>query len=97
MSAGRQERPPQAEMVGQVASALVEPSTHLIEAPTGTGKTMAYLVPAIEYARASGQTVIVAAHSRVLQSQIQSSLLDLRRTLDPLPQLFSRVVRITWI
>ena len=44
MSAGRQERPPQAEMVGQVASALVEPSTHLIEAPTGTGKTMAYLV-----------------------------------------------------
>ena len=54
----------------------------LIEAPTGTGKTLAYLAPAIEYARASGQTVIVAPHSKVLQNQIMTTLEELQEDLD---------------
>ncbi len=54
----------------------------LIEAPTGTGKTLAYLTPAIEYARASGQTVIVAPHSKVLQNQILSTLEEMADDLE---------------
>lgn len=54
----------------------------LIEAPTGTGKTLAYLVPAIEYARASGRTVIVAPHSKVLQNQTMTTLEELQEDLD---------------
>ena len=55
----------------------------LIEAPTGTGKTLAYLVPAIEHARATGGTVVVAPHSKVLQDQIMATLEELAEELQP--------------
>ena len=84
MTGSRTPRPQQAEMAELVATAFAKPGQRLmIEAPTGTGKTLAYLVPAIEAARASGRVAVVAPHSRVLQDQILETLEALESTLQP--------------
>ncbi len=85
---GRQPRAQQKQMAGIVIEALLKGHTqsedvrHLIEAPTGTGKTLAYLVPAIEYARASGGAVVIAPHSKVLQDQIMMTLENLSEEIE---------------
>lgn len=79
----REPREQQVEMARAVAMALSLEKRQLVEAPTGTGKTLAYLVPSIEFSRASGAPVIVAAHSKVLQDQIQSSLAELQGEIGP--------------
>lgn len=83
MSHGRSPRVQQVEMARLVASALAKGERRLIEAPTGTGKTFAYLAPAVEYARASGTTVALAPHSKVLQNQIAHSLEELAAFVAP--------------
>ena len=89
MTVGRTPRPQQAEMAELVALAFGESGNRkMIEAPTGTGKTLAYLVPAIEAARASGRVSVVAPHSRVLQDQILETLEELESVLAP----FNKVV-----
>ena len=85
MTGGRNPRPQQAEMAKLVARAVAEPGNRMmVEAPTGTGKTLAYLVPAIEAARSSGRVSVVAPHSRVLQDQILETLEELGSALAPL-------------
>ena len=88
MTGARTPRPQQAEMAGLVARALHEGSRWMVEAPTGTGKTLAYLAPAIEMARASGRTSVITPHSRVLQDQILGTLEELKHEMGP----FSTVV-----
>ena len=83
MSRARTPRRQQVEMATHVAAALSSGSRCLIEAPTGTGKTLAYLAPAIEYARSSANTVVVAPHSKVLQDQIMTTLEEHQGELDP--------------
>ena len=84
MTPGFQPRPQQARMAALVSETLGEPNQRrMIEAPTGTGKTLAYLVPAIEVARASGRVSVVAPHSRVLQDQILQTLEELQLLLAP--------------
>lgn len=81
---GRIPRPQQAEMAESVARAIADRGNRLmVEAPTGTGKTLAYLVPAIEAARSSGRVSVVAPHSRVLQDQILETLAELESVLAP--------------
>jgi ATP-dependent DNA helicase DinG len=65
---GYELRPSQLEMAEAVKRALLDPSVALIEAPTGTGKSLAYLLPAI----LSGKTVIVATANKSLQNQLFS-------------------------
>ena len=64
--AGYELRPSQLEMAEAVKRALLQQNNALIEAPTGTGKSIAYLVPAI----LSGKTIIVATANKSLQSQL---------------------------
>lgn len=63
---GYEMRPSQVAMAEAVKRALVDPSVALIEAPTGTGKSIAYLLPAI----LSGKTVVVATANKSLQNQL---------------------------
>ena len=56
----------------------------MIEAPTGTGKTLAYLLPAIHWARATGQIVAISTSTRNLQDQLVGELERLQTWL-PLP------------
>jgi ATP-dependent DNA helicase DinG len=65
---GYEMRPSQLEMAQAVKRALLNPSVALIEAPTGTGKSIAYLLPAI----LSGKTVIIATANKSLQNQLYS-------------------------
>jgi ATP-dependent DNA helicase DinG len=65
---GYELRPSQLKMAEGVKRALLNPSVALIEAPTGTGKSIAYLLPAI----LSGKTVVVATANKSLQNQLFS-------------------------
>ena len=63
---GGEQRPEQQEMCRAVAEALVT-KTHLaVQAGTGTGKSLAYLVPAA----LSGMKVVVATATKALQDQL---------------------------
>src|SRR5262249_38365023 len=59
-------RPGQLEMAERVADALKQRRPLLVEAGTGTGKTLAYLVPAV----LSGLKVVVSTGTKNLQEQI---------------------------
>ena len=59
-------RPGQREMARAVAAAIESGRVLLAEAGTGTGKTLAYLVPAI----LSGRRVLVSTGTKNLQEQI---------------------------
>lgn len=70
-------RPPQIEMAQAVATALADDQVLLVEAGTGTGKTFAYLVPAL----LSGRKVLVSTGTRNLQDQLFHRDLPLVRRL----------------
>lgn len=59
-------RPGQVAMAEAVAEALANKHHLLVEAGTGTGKTLAYLVPAI----ATGKRVIISTGTKNLQEQL---------------------------
>src|SRR5438552_6735821 len=59
-------RPGQVQMAEAVESALAEKRHLIVEAGTGTGKTLAYLVPAL----LSGQRIIVSTGTKNLQEQL---------------------------
>ncbi|OEH86386.1 helicase [Desulfuribacillus stibiiarsenatis] len=54
----------------QLAEAVCHNKVHLAEAGLGTGKTFAYLLTAIAYARFSGKPVIIACATSALQEQL---------------------------
>ena len=59
-------RPVQQEMAAAVANAIGSGGQLVVEAGTGTGKTLAYLVPAI----LSGEKVVISTGTRNLQEQV---------------------------
>ena len=65
MSNGEQ-RPEQQEMCRAVGEALVTGTHLVVQAGTGTGKSLAYLVPAV----LSGKKVVVATATKALQDQL---------------------------
>ena len=75
-----QERPGQRAMVSAVATALSSGEHLLVQAGTGTGKSLGYLVPAL----ASGKRVVVATATKALQAQlVDKDLPRLVRALAP--------------
>lgn len=60
----------QARMLRAAARAFAESRHLLVEAGTGTGKSLAYLIPALAWARAAGEPVVVATHTVNLQEQL---------------------------
>ena len=67
---GYEARPGQIRMARAIAKALNERLHLLVEAGTGTGKSMAYLLPAVEYAVANGRRVVVSTNTINLQEQL---------------------------
>ncbi|MEW6266541.1 MAG: ATP-dependent DNA helicase [Thermodesulfobacteriota bacterium] len=75
---GYENRPGQLLMAEEVARALAEKDVALIEAGTGTGKTLAYLVPAL----LNGVKTVVSTGTKNLQEQIfQKDIPFIRRSL----------------
>ena len=60
----------QREMAVAVAGELRDGGELIAEAGTGTGKSLAYLVPALTNAVMTGEQVVVATNTRVLQDQL---------------------------
>uniref|UniRef100_A0AAU2VNV0 ATP-dependent helicase DinG n=1 Tax=Streptomyces sp. NBC_00008 TaxID=2903610 RepID=A0AAU2VNV0_9ACTN len=81
---GGTERPGQAAMADAVAAAVDDQSHLLVQAGTGTGKSLGYLVPAL----AHGERVVVATATLALQRQLVER--DLPRTVDALHPLLRR-------
>jgi ATP-dependent DNA helicase DinG len=71
--AGGEDRPEQQEMCRAVAEALVTGTHLVVQAGTGTGKSLAYLVPAA----LSGKKVVVATATKALQNQLAEKDLPL--------------------
>lgn len=69
-SEGFKFRESQFEMSERIRSALENGDRVAIEAPTGTGKSVAYLVPGVMAAKKTGSPLIVSTHSKALQDQL---------------------------
>ena len=80
--AGYEYRPQQVEMLTAVAEAFNDPTHLLVEAGTGTGKSVAYLLPAIYTAVRNGRRVIISSATINLQDQLYTKdIPDLRLLL----------------
>ena len=66
MPGGYEHRPTQLEMAELVEAAFQEKRPLIVEAGTGTGKTLAYLIPAIR----SGRRVVISTATKSLQEQL---------------------------
>ena len=67
---GGTQRPGQTQMAQAVLDAVDKEEHLLVQAGTGTGKSLGYLVPAILHAQRSGKPAIVATATLALQGQI---------------------------
>jgi ATP-dependent DNA helicase DinG len=67
---GGVERPGQVQMVHAVADAIAKREHLLVQAGTGTGKSLAYLVAAVAHAFKDGRPAIVSTATLTLQAQI---------------------------
>jgi len=67
---GYEHRPQQITMLRAVAEAFSTGRHLMVEAGTGTGKSMAYLVPAFAWAAANGHRVVISTNTINLQDQL---------------------------
>lgn len=74
-----QPRQGQLEMQSLLTEAMSNDQFAMIEAPTGTGKTLAYLSAAIHYALVEGQRVVLSTAYRNLQDQLLAEITDLQQ------------------
>jgi len=80
--AGYEHRPQQVTMLRSVARALSSGEHLLVEAGTGTGKSMAYLVPAFAWSEQNGRRVVISTNTINLQDQlIHKDIPDLNTAL----------------
>ena len=63
-------RPEQIRMAERVTETFARGGVLAVEAGTGTGKSLAYLVPAIHWSRQTGERVIVSTQTINLQEQL---------------------------
>ncbi|MFJ6279300.1 ATP-dependent DNA helicase [Arthrobacter subterraneus] len=89
---GGQQRSGQHEMVRQVEEAIDSGTHLLVQAGTGTGKSLAYLLPLITHAVKSDTTSVVSTATLALQAQIVNR--DLPRLLETLKGSLPRPVNV---
>src|SRR5262252_1465330 len=76
-------RPGQIEMARAVMRAFEERHHLIVEAGTGTGKTLAYLVPAVAAAIGGGGRVIVSTGTKNLQEQLMEKDIPFLQSILP--------------
>ena len=67
---GYEHRPQQLRMLDAVVAAFNQDATLTVEAGTGTGKSLAYLLPAIAWSTLNRERVVVSTHTINLQEQL---------------------------
>lgn len=89
---GGQNRAGQRTMVAYVAQALELQRHLLVQAGTGTGKSLGYLVPALARVGESDQPIVVATATLALQAQIVNrDIPRLLQALEPRPESQAQV------
>jgi len=81
LSEGYEDRPGQREMLAAVSRRFNEGGIALVEAGTGTGKSLAYLLPAARWARENGERTVVSTNTINLQEQLSGKDLPLVQRL----------------
>jgi ATP-dependent DNA helicase DinG len=77
-----EDRRSQRDMAAYIADGYNDGGVQLLEAGTGVGKSFAYLVPALQWARTNGERTIVSTNTINLQEQlVGKDLPTLRRAL----------------
>lgn len=74
----------QIEMIEHIYTSFRNRNHLLIEAGTGTGKSLAYLLPAVLHAKEHGKTVVVSTHTIVLQQQLLEKTIPLLQSILPI-------------
>lgn len=88
--ASYEDRPGQRAMAAAVARVYNEGGVALLEAGTGVGKSLGYLVPALRWAAANGDRTVVSTATITLQEQLISRDLPfLKRALSDQPVSFA--------
>jgi ATP-dependent DNA helicase DinG len=67
---GYEDRPGQREMLREIAERFNEGGVTIVEAGTGTGKSLAYLLPAARWARENKERTVVSTNTINLQEQL---------------------------
>lgn len=67
---GYEARPQQVDMLRRVVKTFNEGGVAFIEAGTGVGKSLAYLIPAMQWAIQNGERVVVSTNTINLQEQL---------------------------
>ncbi|CAM3397060.1 ATP-dependent DNA helicase DinG [Marinicrinis lubricantis] len=80
-----EEREAQTEMIRQVMEAFAEEKHLIVEAGTGTGKSLGYLIPSIYYSLKNQEKVAISTHTINLQEQIKQRDLPLLHEISPHP------------
>lgn len=78
---GYEDRPGQREMLRVVAHRFNEGGVAVVEAGTGTGKSLAYLIPAARWAQENRERTVVSTNTINLQEQLAGKDLPLVRRL----------------
>lgn len=74
-------RPQQVQMIQAISKSISQDKIAIVEAGTGTGKTLAYLLPAITYAVNNRERVVVSTNTINLQEQLIHKDLPLLRSI----------------
>src|SRR6476619_4586289 len=85
---GGTERPGQVQMAHAVEHAIEADEHLLVQAGTGTGKSLAYLIPAVAHAFEAGKPAVVATATLTLQAQIVDR--DMPRLADAIAPILGR-------
>jgi DNA polymerase-3 subunit epsilon/ATP-dependent DNA helicase DinG len=80
-----EERHEQLEMLRAVAEAFNNSEHLIVEAGTGTGKSLAYLLPAAKFALENGRRVVVSTNTINLQDQLSQKEVPSLRSATGLP------------
>ena len=79
-------RPQQRAMLKAVAEAFNNDEHLIVEAGTGVGKSLAYLIPALAFAMRNRRRVVVSTNTITLQDQLYNKdIPDIQRILGPKP------------
>ena len=78
-------RPGQEIMYEEVLEALKQDAHLLVEAGTGTGKSLGYLLPSLYYGLKEAKKIVVSTHTIQLQEQLRQRDLPLLQQVLPVP------------
>ena len=78
---GYENRPGQREMLRSVVDRFNEGGVSIVEAGTGTGKSLAYLIPAVRWAQENGERTVLSTNTINLQEQLARKDLPLVQSI----------------